>query len=116
MGPPGRRPPRAVACVFFSPARDRLRQSPHGWTPFFLTLHRGAQLAGAVPLYLKTHSRGEYVFDHAWADAFERHGLRYYPKLLAAVPFTPVAARACWPPMARPAAILPVGWSNWPRH
>ncbi|WP_144638910.1 GNAT family N-acetyltransferase [Bordetella genomosp. 13] len=62
-----------------------------GWTPYFLTLRRGERLAGAVPLYLKMHSRGEYVFDFAWADAFERHGLRYYPKLLSAIPFTPVA-------------------------
>jgi len=62
-----------------------------GWTPYFLALRRDGQLAAAVPLYLKTHSRGEYVFDFAWADAFERHGLRYYPKLLSAVPFTPVA-------------------------
>ena len=50
---------------------------------------RGQTLAGAVPLYLKSHSRGEYVFDHAWADAFERYGLRYYPKLLSAVPSLP---------------------------
>ncbi|WP_026640472.1 GNAT family N-acetyltransferase [Bordetella petrii] len=62
-----------------------------GWTPYYLVLRRDGRLAGAAPLYLKTHSRGEYVFDYAWADAFERHGLRYYPKLLAAVPFTPVA-------------------------
>ncbi|GAB1578313.1 GNAT family N-acetyltransferase [Bordetella petrii] len=61
-----------------------------GWAPHYLLLRHGEQLAGAVPLYLKSHSRGEYVFDYAWADAFERHGLRYYPKLLAAVPFTPV--------------------------
>jgi len=61
-----------------------------GWAPHYLLLQHGEQLAGAVPLYLKSHSRGEYVFDYAWADAFERHGLRYYPKLLAAVPFTPV--------------------------
>ena len=74
-----------------------------GWAPHYLLLQHGEQLAGAVPLYLKSHSRGEYVFDYAWADAFERHGLRYYPKLLAAVPFTPVAARACWRP-ARPNA------------
>ena len=47
------------------------------------------RLAGAVPLYAKSHSYGEYVFDWAWADAYERHGLAYYPKLLAAVPFTP---------------------------
>jgi predicted N-acyltransferase len=45
---------------------------------------------GACPLYLKSHSYGEYVFDWAWADAYQRHGLRYYPKLLGAVPFTPV--------------------------
>ncbi|MFY3159585.1 peptidogalycan biosysnthesis protein, partial [Achromobacter xylosoxidans] len=62
-----------------------------GWSPHYLMLWRGDALAGAVPLYLKSHSRGEYVFDYAWADAFERHGLRYYPKLLAAVPFTPVS-------------------------
>ncbi len=61
-----------------------------GWTPYFLALRRGGALAGAVPLYLKTHSRGEYVFDYAWADAYARHGMRYYPKLLSAVPFTPV--------------------------
>lgn len=61
-----------------------------GWTPHFLLLHEGSELSGAMPLYLKAHSRGEYVFDHAWAEAFERHGLRYYPKLLCAIPFTPV--------------------------
>jgi len=43
-----------------------------------------------MPLYLKRHSRGEYVFDHSWAQAFEQHGIRYYPKLLSAIPFTPV--------------------------
>jgi predicted N-acyltransferase len=61
-----------------------------GWAPQYLTLWRGAQLAGAVPLYAKGHSYGEYVFDWAWADAYQRHDLRYYPKWLAAVPFTPV--------------------------
>ena len=61
-----------------------------GWAPQFLTLHRGGELHGALALYLKGHSYGEYVFDWAWADAYRRHGLRYYPKLLAAVPFTPV--------------------------
>jgi len=60
-----------------------------GWAPRYLTLWDGDRLEGAVPLYLKSHSRGEYVFDWAWADAYERHGLAYYPKLLAAVPFTP---------------------------
>ncbi|MVW70697.1 GNAT family N-acetyltransferase [Bordetella sp. 15P40C-2] len=62
-----------------------------GWTPVYLLLHRDASLGGAVPLYLKSHSRGEYVFDYAWADAYERHGLRYYPKLVSAIPFTPVS-------------------------
>ena len=60
-----------------------------GWAPRYLTLWEGGILAGAVPLYVKTHSYGEYVFDWAWADAYERNGIAYYPKLLAAVPFTP---------------------------
>ena len=61
-----------------------------GWAPRFVTLARGAQTVAACPAYLKTHSWGEYVFDWAWADAYRRHGLAYYPKLLVAVPFTPV--------------------------
>jgi predicted N-acyltransferase len=61
-----------------------------GWRAHFLLLKRDGELTGAMPLYLKKHSRGEYVFDHAWADAFERNGLRYYPKGLSAVPFSPV--------------------------
>ncbi len=64
-----------------------------GWLPQFLTVWRdidGQQsLCGAVALYVKSHSYGEYVFDWAWAEAYQRHGLEYYPKLLAAVPFTP---------------------------
>ena len=62
-----------------------------GWLPQHLVLHdrRGA-LVAAAPLYAKLHSYGEYVFDWAWADAYQRHGLRYYPKLLSAIPFTPV--------------------------
>lgn len=61
-----------------------------GWSPRYLLMRRDGVLVGAMPLYAKTHSRGEYVFDHAWAEAFHHHGLRYYPKLLSAVPFTPV--------------------------
>jgi predicted N-acyltransferase len=61
-----------------------------GWAPQFITLHAGGRLKAACALYLKSHSYGEYVFDWAWADAYRRHGLRYYPKLLGAVPFTPV--------------------------
>lgn len=62
-----------------------------GWTPQHLSLE-GPQgtILGVVPLYAKAHSYGEYVFDHGWADAYERAGGRYYPKLLSAVPFTPV--------------------------
>jgi len=62
-----------------------------GWTPRFLTAWDDRRLLGALPLYAKTHSYGEYVFDWGWAEAYRRHGRRYYPKLLAAVPFTPVA-------------------------
>jgi predicted N-acyltransferase len=64
-----------------------------GWSPCYLVLRKDGALAGAMPLYLKSHSYGEYVFDWAWADAYHRHGLSYYPKLLNAVPFTPVAGR-----------------------
>ena len=64
-----------------------------GWLPQFVLLERevsGApKLTGAVPLYMKGHSYGEYVFDWAWADAYQRAGLEYYPKLLCAIPFTP---------------------------
>jgi predicted N-acyltransferase len=55
-----------------------------------MTLWQGDELAAACPLYLKEHSYGEYVFDWAWANAYEQHGLAYYPKALVAVPFTPV--------------------------
>lgn len=62
-----------------------------GWTPAPILVEDGADhLVAAAPAYLKTHSQGEYVFDHAWADAFERAGGTYYPKLQIAVPFTPV--------------------------
>jgi predicted N-acyltransferase len=61
-----------------------------GWQPRFVTLWRGETLEAACPLYLKNHSYGEYVFDWAWANAYEQHGRSYYPKALVAVPFTPV--------------------------
>jgi predicted N-acyltransferase len=60
-----------------------------GWTPCYLTAWRERKLVGAVPLYAKAHSYGEYVFDWAWANAYHTHGRRYYPKLVAAIPFTP---------------------------
>ncbi|MFM9433983.1 uncharacterized protein ACFDR9_001029 [Janthinobacterium sp. CG_23.3] len=62
-----------------------------GWQPQYLALWQGEVLAAAMPLYVKSHSYGEYVFDWAWADAYQRNGLDYYPKLLSAIPFTPVA-------------------------
>ena len=64
-----------------------------GWQPFHLALEEDGLLLGVVPMYLKGHSQGEYVFDHAWADAWHRAGGRYYPKLQATVPFTPACGR-----------------------
>jgi predicted N-acyltransferase len=65
-----------------------------GWVPYHLQVKdaEGA-LQGVMPLYLKGHSQGEYIFDYSWADAFERAGGRYYPKLLSAIPFTPATGR-----------------------
>src|SRR5665213_648559 len=62
-----------------------------GWGPRHLLARLDGEIAGLVPCYLKSHSQGEYVFDRGWADAFERAGGRYYPKLQASVPFTPAA-------------------------
>jgi len=64
-----------------------------GWRPLHLVVERGDAIEGILPLYLKNHSQGEYVFDHAWADALERAGGDYYPKLQAGVPFTPATGR-----------------------
>jgi len=61
-----------------------------GWQPAHLVLEEGRAITGILPAYLKSHSQGEYVFDHAWADALERAGGDYYPKLQSSVPFTPV--------------------------
>ena len=73
-----------------------------GWGPQHLAVRDAAGAASAVmPLYLKSHSQGEYIFDHAWADAYERAGGRYYPKLVAASPFSPVTGPRL---MARPGA------------
>ena len=60
-----------------------------GWTPLPILVERDGRTVAAAPAYLKTHSQGEYVFDHGWADAWERAGRTYYPKLQVAVPFTP---------------------------
>jgi predicted N-acyltransferase len=78
--------------AYFSALHESGCASPEtGWTPRFLTAWNRAELVGAMPLYEKAHSYGEYIFDWGWADAYRRHGRRYYPKLLAAIPFTPVS-------------------------
>ena len=78
-----------------------------GWQPRFLTAWERSALVGALPLYAKSHSYGEYVFDWGWADAYRRHGRRYYPKLVAAVPFTPVpGARLLAPDASTRRALL----------
>ena len=65
-----------------------------GWTPRHLVLKEATgSIVGCAPAYVKSHSQGEYVFDRSWADAYERAGGRYYPKLQIAVPFTPVPGR-----------------------
>ncbi len=61
-----------------------------GWQPRHLLLWEAEELVAAVPLYAKGHSYGEFVFDWAWAEAYQRNGLEYYPKWLSAIPFTPV--------------------------
>ena len=67
-----------------------------GWQPMHATVYRGDSLVALMPLYLKSHSYGEYVFDWSWADAWRRHGLSYYPKLVTAIPFTPATGpRLC---------------------
>lgn len=68
---------------------SRSASSRTGWAPQHLVAKRAGQIVGVVPCYAKSHSRGEYVFDAGWADAYERAGGRYYPKLQVSVPFTP---------------------------
>ena len=64
-----------------------------GWQPMYLTATAGGETVAALPLYAKSHSQGEYIFDYSWAHAYERAGGRYYPKLQIAVPFTPATGR-----------------------
>ena len=64
-----------------------------GWSPAHVVIKDGGRMVAVAPTYLKSNSQGEYVFDHAWADAFSRAGGRYYPKLQVAVPFTPATGR-----------------------
>ena len=64
-----------------------------GWHPYYILAFRENELIGCAPMYIKTHSQGEYIFDHAWANAYERAGGKYYPKIQVAVPFTPVPGK-----------------------
>lgn len=93
--PPGERYDPFLDWDFLEAAESSECAQPEtGWTPrHMLAQDAAGKLVGAAPLYLKTHSRGEFVFDHSWADALHRAGGRYYPKLLCAVPFTPVTGR-----------------------
>ncbi len=81
-----------VSHAFLAALEQSGSASPEsGWAPYHLVVEDGAGgLSGALPMYLKSHSYGEFVFDHAWAHAYERAGGRYYPKLQISVPFTPV--------------------------
>lgn len=94
-----------------------------GWTPRYITLWQPSDtgpeqehLVGACPLYLKSHSYGEYVFDWAWAQAYERHGLDYYPKALVAVPFTPVPGTRLLARDAQARDALLQSMLNWCQH
>ncbi|MEY4782686.1 MAG: hypothetical protein RIR41_621, partial [Pseudomonadota bacterium] len=93
--PPGERYDPFLDWDFLEAAESSGCATPEtGWTPQHVIAHDAAgRLVGAAPLYVKMHSRGEFVFDHAWADALHRAGGRYYPKLLCAIPFTPVTGR-----------------------
>jgi len=70
--------------------RNACIERAQGWQPYHLGLYDGERLVAAAPLYLKGNSHGEFVFDWSWAGAYARHGLSYYPKLLCAVPYSPV--------------------------
>jgi uncharacterized protein len=98
--PPGERYDPFLSWEFLEAMESSGAASPTtGWVPRHLLI-RGdnGRMRAAMPLYAKMHSRGEFVFDQSWADAYERAGGAYYPKLLTAVPFTPVTGRRCLVP------------------
>jgi predicted N-acyltransferase len=84
-----------------------------GWMPRFMVLERHGAMVGACALYLKTHSYGEYVFDHAWANAYAQQGLDYYPKAVVAVPFTPVPGARLLAGSATDRAMLAKALVQW---
>lgn len=85
--------PMLSHAFFFALQESGCATPQYGWQAQFLTLWQGDRLVGAMPLYAKMNSYGEHVFDFAWADAYMRYGLRYYPKLVCTVPFTPVTGK-----------------------
>ncbi len=93
--PSGRTDPHPFTRYAFFAALEESKSATArtGWRPCHLLIERDDRIAGLLPLYLKNHSQGEYVFDHGWAEAFERAGGSYYPKLQASVPFTPATGR-----------------------
>ena len=101
---PGMRPINPFTTHRFLAALDRSASTGKGtgWQPKPLVLRHQGRVTAALPLYVKSHSQGEYIFDHGWAEALERAGGRYYPKLQVAVPFTPATGRRfLGPPVAR---------------
>ncbi len=93
--PPGERYDPFLSWAFLETMESSGAATPQtGWAPHHILIHGpDGRLRAAMPLYLKSHSRGEFVFDHSWAEAYERGGGQYYPKLLSAIPFTPVTGR-----------------------
>jgi len=77
-----------------------------GWQPYPMLVHEDGKLVGAMPLYVKRHSYGEYVFDWAWADAHQRNGINYYPKLVSAIPFTPITSQRLIAKSAKVRALM----------
>ncbi len=79
-----------------------------GWIPRHVAIYDNDALVAAMPLYIKTNSYGEFVFDHAWADAYERSGLRYFPKLVSSIPYSPVTGPRLLCQAARRVELLPM--------
>lgn len=93
--PPGARPADPFTTFrFLSALEESGSVGPGtGWQPQYLSAAIDGQIIAVAPMYAKSHSQGEYIFDHSWAHAFERAGGRYYPKLQIAVPHTPATGR-----------------------
>lgn len=88
--------------------RSKSVESKTGWHPQHLTIYQNKELIGILPLYTKNHSYGEYVFDFAWANTYREYGLNYYPKLICAIPFTPVTgSRLMLKPGIDESALVP---------